>query len=131
MAPGNQTWNGTWADFVAAPTRTSTAASVPEPPPIGSKSEITDVPDVFAKTIRPASRTRPPPPVIISARLAAVSTEGSLFLCPTNRNDVIEVSSQKMNSVQTESAHTRPSIDVENANNEAAKRLPPAAVGEK
>jgi hypothetical protein len=50
-------------------------------------------------------------------------------LKPTRRNDVIEVSSQKMKSVHTESAHTRPTIAVEKARSVAAKRPMLAAPG--
>ena len=38
---------------------------------------------------------------------------------------MIDVSSQKTNSVQIESAHTRPSIDAENADSVAANRAVP------
>ena len=55
----------------------------------------------------------------------------SVLLCPTRRNEVTDVSSQNTNSVQTESAQTRPSIDVEKASRVVANLPVWAAPGPK
>jgi len=131
MAPGNQTWNGNCADFVAAATRIRIAAAVAVDPVIGVISLRRVVPAASTNKTKPASSDRPPAAVITRARRAAVRATGSTCLKPTRRNDVIEVSSQKMNSVQTESAHTSPTMAVENARSVAAKRPMLAAPAEK
>ena len=127
IAEGSQGWKGTWADFVAAPTITSTAPKVAVAPSTGIISLISVVPAERVTSSRPASRTSPPPAVIISACRAATCAGLSVFLCPMSRNDVTDVNSQKTNSDQTESAQTRPSIAVEKASSVAANRPIPAA----
>ena len=115
IAPGSHGWNGTWADLVAAAIITSTAPAVAAVPSTGASSLISVVSAAPVTSSRPASRTRPPPAVTIKARRAATRTSASVLLCATRRNEVTDVSSQNTNSVQTESAQTRPSIAVEKA----------------
>ena len=131
IAPGSQTWNGNCADFVAAATRIRIAAALAVAPVIGVISLRRAVPAASTKSTKPASSDSPPAAVITSARRAAVRATGSACLKPTSRNDVIEVSSQKMNSVHTEFAHTRPTIAVEKASRVAANRPMLVALGEK
>ena len=131
IAPGSHGWNGTWADLVAAAIITSTAPTVAAVPSTGASSLISVVPAAPVTSSSPASRTRPPPAVTIRARRAATRTAGSVLLCPTRRNEVTDVSSQNTNSVQTESAQTRPSIDVEKASRVVANLPVWAAPGPK
>ena len=131
MAPGSQTWNGNCADLVAAATRIRIAAQFAVDPVTGPISPRRAVPAASTNSTKPASSDRPPPAVITSARRAAVLATGSTCLNPTSRNDVIEVSSQKTNRVQTDSAQTSPTIAVENASSVAAKRPMLVALGVK
>ena len=131
MAPGSQTWNGTWADLVAAAMISSTTASVAAAPEGGDISLRRTVPVWSTRTSRPASRTRPPAAVMSSARRAARRTEASTFLWPTRRNDVMDVSSQKTKRLHTESDQTRPSMAVLKAISVAQNLASPAAPAEK
>ena len=131
IAPGSHTWNGACADFVAAAIRMSTAAAVAVEPVIGVISLRTAVPAASTYSTNPARSARPPPAVMTSARRAAVRATGSVFLKPTSRNEVIEVSSQNRNRVHTESAQTRPTIAPANVTRVAANRPIPAALAEK
>ena len=131
IAPGSHGWNGTWADLVAAAIITSTAPTVAAVPSTGASSLSSVVSPAPVTSSRPASRTRPPPAVTISARRAAASTPGSVLLWPTSRNDVTDVSSQNTNSDQTESDQTRPSMAVEKASSVVANRPVEASPGAK
>ena len=131
IAPGNHTWKGTWADLVAAATRTNTAATVAAVPSMGGISERRVVPVASVTSTKPARSARPPDTVISSARRAARRAVASVFLKPTSRKEVTDVSSQNTNSVQTESDQTKPTMAVLNASRVVAKRPSPAAPAEK
>ena len=76
IAPGSQKWNGTCADLVSAPTRSSriaTTAIVPVPSRSGSAitADTEKVPAVTPIITMPTSMARPPNVVTISAVSAA------------------------------------------------------------
>ncbi len=87
IAAGSQGWNGTCADFVSAPTSTSTRAPVTVGP-VGGDATISDsrvVPAAWARTISPTSIARPPNVVTSSACMAARRDSFSSSDSPTSR----------------------------------------------
>lgn len=75
MAPGNQEWNGYWADLANAPISTRTTAADTAVPD-GGEARISDrrkVPASCPRITRPPSMARAPAPVTSRACMAAPS----------------------------------------------------------
>ena len=122
MAPGSQAWNGVWADLVRAPTSTSTRATDTTEPEgeVCRRPVKVHWPVCWPSSTKPANMARPPTPVMSSASWAAARAAGWRSSVPMSRNDVTDVSSQKMNSSRTSSAITRPVMAPAKATRSAA-----------
>ncbi len=101
MASGNQIWNGICADLEKAPIRISISAQFPSGLArisafFPSRAVNSYVPPIWPRITIPASMARPPPTVRISDLRAPYCPLSRVYQKPIRRNELIEVSSQKI-----------------------------------